>query len=127
MEHSNQSELRLEGDDDNDMFTVRAFALAAVVDFDWDNDGDIDIDDLFADSTAFPGTGYGDTNGDGTINLADAELTVGDFTDDVIVVDENGRARAAHPSASPAGIGIGQRSDRLAAAGRCPWAGASRR
>ena len=29
--YSNQAELRLEGDDDNDLFVVRAFALAAVV------------------------------------------------------------------------------------------------
>ena len=37
--YSNQAELRLEGDDDNDLFIVRAFALAATVDFDWNNDG----------------------------------------------------------------------------------------
>ena len=30
--YSNQAELRLEGDDDNDLFIVRAFALAAVCD-----------------------------------------------------------------------------------------------
>ena len=32
--YSNQAELRLEGDDDNDLFIVRAFALAAVCDTD---------------------------------------------------------------------------------------------
>ena len=90
--YSNQAELRLEGDDDNDLFIVRAFALAAVVDFDWDDDGDIDLDDLYADNTVAPLTGYGDTNGDGTVNLADAELTVNNFTDDVIPLDEDGVA-----------------------------------
>ena len=90
--YSNQAALRLEGDDDNDLFVVRAFALAAVVDYDWNDDGTIDLADLYADNTAYPATGYGDTNGDGVINLADAELTVGDFTDDVIVTDENGVA-----------------------------------
>ncbi|MCB9929003.1 MAG: hypothetical protein H6844_06280 [Alphaproteobacteria bacterium] len=44
--YSNQAELRLEGDDDNDLFIVRAFALAATVDFDWNNDGSIDALDL---------------------------------------------------------------------------------
>ena len=90
--YSNQAELRLEGDDDNDLFIVRAFALAAVVDFDWDGDSDIDLDDLYADNTVAPLTGYGDTNGDGTVNLADAELTVNNFTDDVIPLDEDGVA-----------------------------------
>ena len=32
--YSNQSELRLEGDDDNDLFIVRAFAIAATTDYD---------------------------------------------------------------------------------------------
>ncbi len=37
--YSNQAELRLEGDDDNDLFVIRAFALAAVCDTDTDGDG----------------------------------------------------------------------------------------
>ncbi|WP_201742286.1 hypothetical protein [Mangrovicoccus ximenensis] len=44
--YSNQAELRLEGDDDNDLFIVRAFAIAATTDFDWNNDGTIDVLDL---------------------------------------------------------------------------------
>ena len=44
--YSNQAELRLEGDDDNDLFIVRAFALAATVDFDWNNDGVQNKEDL---------------------------------------------------------------------------------
>ena len=46
--YSNQSELRLEGDDGNDLFIVRAFAIAATTDYDWNNDGEIDYDDLQA-------------------------------------------------------------------------------
>ncbi|MEE4314510.1 MAG: Calx-beta domain-containing protein [Desulfofustis sp.] len=46
--YSNQAELRLEGDDDNDLFIVRAFALAATTDFDWNGDGTIDKADLDA-------------------------------------------------------------------------------
>ena len=37
--YSNQAELRLEGHDDNDLFIVRAFAIAAVCDTDADGDG----------------------------------------------------------------------------------------
>jgi len=44
--YSNQSELRLEGDDDNDLFIIRAFALAATVDFDWNDDDVLDVNDL---------------------------------------------------------------------------------
>ncbi|MBL8484264.1 MAG: hypothetical protein JNJ60_18855, partial [Rhodocyclaceae bacterium] len=46
--YSNQAELRLEGDDDNDLFIVRAFALAATTDFDWNGDGTINKTDLDA-------------------------------------------------------------------------------
>jgi hypothetical protein len=117
--YSNQAELRLEGDDDNDIFIVRAFALAAVADFDFDNSGEIDKADLdagvailrdlqdgvitFGDlpngaalEAALPKDGFGDpifdTNGDGGINYLDLTLTRGDFTDDVIVLDEEGVA-----------------------------------
>ena len=38
--YSNGAELRLEGDDDNDLFVVRAFALAETVDADGDGEGD---------------------------------------------------------------------------------------
>ena len=44
--YSNQSELRLEGDDDNDLFIVRAFAIAATTDYDWNADGEINEADL---------------------------------------------------------------------------------
>ena len=65
--YSNQAELRLEGDDDNDLFIVRAFALAAVVDTDANGDGLLDADDL--DNPTI------DNNGDGVINAADAHMT----------------------------------------------------
>ena len=37
--YSNQAEIQLSGDDDNDLFIVRAFAIAAVCDTDADGDG----------------------------------------------------------------------------------------
>jgi Ca2+-binding RTX toxin-like protein len=40
--YSNQAELRLEGDDGDDFFTVRAFALAVVLDTDTDGNGVLD-------------------------------------------------------------------------------------
>ena len=116
--YSNQSELRLEGDDDNDLFIVRAFALSAIADFDFDDSGVIDKADLqagvdilqglqdgtivFGDLTngaaleaALPKDGVGDpifdTNGDGGINFLDLTIT-DDPTDDVIVLDEEGVA-----------------------------------
>jgi hypothetical protein len=82
--YSNQAELRLEGDDNNDLFIVRAFAIAAVANQDWNEDGTIDQDDLPAVDV--------DTNGDGVINFADADSTPDDYTDDVIVRDEFGVA-----------------------------------
>ncbi|MBI3917574.1 MAG: hypothetical protein HY322_11275 [Betaproteobacteria bacterium] len=82
--YSNQAELRLEGDDNNDLFIVRAFAIAAVANVDWNGDGTIDQDDLPAVSA--------DSNLDGVINFADADTTPDDYTDDVIVLDENGVA-----------------------------------
>ena len=64
--YSNQAELRLEGDDDNDLFVVRAFALAAVCDTSADADADCDFADI--DFEADPDTGIFpvDTNGSGT-------------------------------------------------------------
>ncbi|MBK5565794.1 hypothetical protein [Ensifer sp. SSB1] len=82
--YSNQAELRLEGDDNNDLFIVRAFAIAAVANQDWNGDGTIDQDDLPAVTL--------DTNGDGVINFADADSTPDDYTDDVIVRDDQGVA-----------------------------------
>jgi len=82
--YSNQAELRLEGDDDNDLFIVRAFAIAAVANQDWNGDGNIDADDLPAVDQ--------DTNMDGVINFADADSTPDDWTDDTIVLDEDGVA-----------------------------------
>src|SRR5690606_12292787 len=78
--YSNQSELRLEGDDDDDVFVVRAFALAAVSTRDWNGDGSVDAADLDAVSI--------DSNGDGVINFADADETTTDWRDDHIVLDE---------------------------------------
>ena len=64
--YSNQAELRLEGFDDNDLFVVRAFALAAVVDTDANGDGLLDLNDIEDP--------YGiDTNGNG---FADANDTL---------------------------------------------------
>jgi hypothetical protein len=82
--YSNQAELRLEGDDDNDLFVVRAFALAAVSTKDWNGDGTIDAADL--------GAVHVDTNGDGTINATDADETPDDWRDDTIVLQlQDGR------------------------------------
>jgi hypothetical protein len=81
--YSNQAELRLEGDDDNDLFVVRAFALAAVVDTDANNDGLLDINDILNPTI--------DVNGDGVINAADAKNS-DDWRDWVLVTDEDGVA-----------------------------------
>ncbi len=94
--YSNQAEIQLNGDDDNDLFVVRAFAIAAVCDTDATGDGKCTIADVTA--TVVPGTdkfpvdsnadgfctaadadaytGYRiDNNGDGVCNNADAHLT----------------------------------------------------
>ncbi len=81
--YANQAELRLEGDDDNDLFVVRAFALAAVVDTDANNDGLLDINDILNPTI--------DVNGDGVINAADAKNS-DDWRDWVLVTDEDGVA-----------------------------------
>ena len=69
--YSNQAELRLEGDDDNDLFIVRAFALAAVCDTSADADDDCDFADI--DLEADPDTGNFpvDTNASGTCDAAE--------------------------------------------------------
>ena len=89
---SNQAELRLEGDDDNDIFVVRAFALAAVVDTDANGDGLLnlaDIEDPFGTTPNASGVctdgarpepaarrlAAKDNNGDGVCNAADAHMT----------------------------------------------------
>ncbi len=116
--YSNQAELRLEGDDDNDLFVIRAFALAAVCDTDADGDGDCDLADVTLDpdlvSGRYPvvdgqvdigggvlvdscGSGASlrlDNNRDGICNNADAHITtgVGDWEDDVIPLDGDGVA-----------------------------------
>ena len=54
--YANQAELRLEGDDDNDLFTVRAFALAAVC----DTDADGNMNDM--QGNAARGCDFGDIN-----------------------------------------------------------------
>ena len=85
--YSNQAELRLEGDDGNDFFTVRAFALAAVVDTDANGDGLKNANDLDHPTI--------DTNGDGVVNAADARTTTApeQWQDDVIPLDAAGVAR----------------------------------
>ncbi len=82
--YANQAELRLDGDDGDDKFLVRGFALAAVSSFDWNNDGSIDAQDLDAVDV--------DSNGDGIINRADADQTPGDWRDDIIALDADGLA-----------------------------------
>jgi hypothetical protein len=85
--YSNQSELRLEGDDDNDLFIVRAFALAATTDFDWNGDsydadpsqGAIDVDDLEAGAAVMEAletlrTTNGWTVAQAIDNLTDADV-----------------------------------------------------
>jgi hypothetical protein len=81
--YSNQAELRLEGDDDNDSFEVRAFALAAVADTDANGDGLLDVNDILNPTI--------DTNDDGVINAADARLS-DDWRDWVLVTDLDGVA-----------------------------------
>ena len=99
--YSNQAELRLEGDDDNDLFIVRAFALAAVCDTSADADEDCDFADIdleadpdtgnfpvdtnasgtctAAENPGYDGEGWTglrkDNNGDGVCNKADAHIT----------------------------------------------------
>jgi hypothetical protein len=103
--YSNQAELRLEGDDDNDLFVVRAFALAAVVDTDANSDGVLDLKDVedpfgidtnhngFADAgdesldplhplITTIGHRRTDNNGDGVFNAADAHKTPLNIKDD---------------------------------------------
>ena len=118
--YANQAELRLEGDDDNDLFVVRAFALAAVCDTSADLDGDCDFDDISLAANPVTGefprdldndglcstgeNGYtGPTrrdnavNGeprDGICNNADAHTTTdpAEWEDDTIPLDANGVA-----------------------------------
>ena len=107
--YSNHAELRQEGDDDSDLFVVRAFALAAVCDTDANSDGicsALDLDDPFGVDLNDPdGTGpllgdgicdapidptkplvgsrpRKDNNHDSICNAADAHMTGGqdDFT-----------------------------------------------
>jgi hypothetical protein len=101
--YANQAELRLEGHDDNDIFIVRAFALAAVCDTDADGDNvcgfsdvslyadpiterypiDLDADGVCtaAENPNYGGDGWNpvlgrlDNNGDGVCNNADAHMT----------------------------------------------------
>ena len=116
--YANQAELRLEGDDDNDLFVIRAFALAAVCDTDASGDGLCTLADVTLAAHpvtgAFPAAAGGvcsnllaagynqdhrlDTNLDGVCNNADAQLTDGadewsnEWQDDVIPLDANGVA-----------------------------------
>ncbi|MEO6021102.1 MAG: calcium-binding protein [Knoellia sp.] len=118
--YSNQAEIQLNGDDDNDIFIVRAFAIAAVCDTNADSIAGCGLSDVnfaadpvtgdFPTTTPYGscamGGGYTryDNNGDGVCNNADAHLT---FThtpgsnidldntmwgDDIIPLDANGVA-----------------------------------
>ena len=69
--YSNQAELRLEGDDDNDLFIVRAFALAAVCDTSADNDTDCDFADINLEADPDTGLYPVDTNNDGVCTAAE--------------------------------------------------------
>ena len=128
--YSNQAELRLEGDDDNDLFIVRAFALAAVCDTSADGDGDCDFADVDLeadpDTAAFPvdpnddgictgaeNAGYDgegwtgfrkDNNGDGVCNNADAHITGADDVRRRPPTRRSGRTTSSRstPTASPA-------------------------
>lgn len=98
--YANQSELRLEGGEDNDIFTVRAFAIAATCNVDATGDGQCTVADVasplgtngqfLVDSTGPGGTADGfcgpgdanfvtgsglrrDVNGDGVCTAADAK------------------------------------------------------
>ncbi len=92
--YSNQAEIQLNGDDDNDLFIVRAFAIAAVCDTDANGDGLCNLADVTftpaggifpldsADGAVDGGvchlTGGGirlDNNHDGVCNNADAHVT----------------------------------------------------
>ncbi|GAB3043216.1 hypothetical protein GCM10027052_26710 [Parafrigoribacterium mesophilum] len=119
--YSNQAEIQLNGDDHNDLFIVRSFAIAAVCDTDADNIAGCGLSDVTfaADPTtgAFPvpdvpggqctlANGYirYDNNGDNVCNNADAHTTFNHLTgsnvdldntrwqDDVIPLDANGVA-----------------------------------
>ncbi len=115
---SNQAELRLEGDDGNDLFVVRAFALAVVVDTDANGDGvldhfDVDLvadpitglypQDLDNNGQCSASDGYSsfrlDNNGDGICNNADAHMTTDpdEWEDDEIIFDDRDGVLVARP------------------------------
>ncbi|MEO6494544.1 MAG: hypothetical protein ABIP99_17070 [Ilumatobacteraceae bacterium] len=117
--YANQAEIQLNGDDGNDLFVVRAFAIAAVCDTNADNLPGCGLSDV--NFAADPNTGdfpiatsgqcilangyirY-DNNGDGVCNNADAHMTFNHaagsnvdldntmWEDDIIPLDANGVA-----------------------------------
>ena len=116
--YSNQAEIQLNGDDHNDIFIVRAFAIAAVCDTDADSIAGCGLSDVtfvpaggtFPTTAAFGScvisgsyTRY-DRNGDGVCNNADAHTTFNHlpgtnidldntmWEDDIIPLDANGVA-----------------------------------
>ncbi|HEY9356553.1 MAG TPA: hypothetical protein VIQ52_09640, partial [Arthrobacter sp.] len=116
--YSNQAEIQLNGDDNNDIFIVRAFAIAAVCDTDADSIAGCGLSDVtfvpaggtFPTTVAFGScvisgsyTRY-DRNGDGVCNNADAHTTFNHLAgsnidldntmweDDIIPLDANGVA-----------------------------------
>ncbi|MGU3646985.1 hypothetical protein ACLBXX_18660 [Microbacterium sp. C23T] len=120
--YSNQAEIQLNGDDDNDLFIVRAFAIAAVCDTDADNIAGCGLSDVdyrpaggvfpqdaadgADDGQCVLAGGYirYDNNGDDVCNNADAHITYHHapgsnvdldntmWQDDVIPLDANGVA-----------------------------------
>src|SRR5688500_14300830 len=71
--YSNQAELRLEGDDGNDLFVVRAFALAAVCDTNADAVAGCQFSDIDIDADPATGLFPADSNDDGICDTADAD------------------------------------------------------
>lgn len=74
--YANQAELRLEGGDDNDIFTVRAFALAAVCNTSVTGGPECGIDDVTS-PLGSDGSYLRDTSGDGYCTAADANFVPG--------------------------------------------------
>src|SRR5690606_3010319 len=71
--YANQAELRLEGDDDNDLFVIRAFALAAVCDTDATGDGECDVLDVSLTAHEVTGAFPVDANDDGVCSGAEMD------------------------------------------------------
>jgi len=104
--YSNQAELRLEGDDDNDLFIVRAFALAATTDFDWNGGGDLDQADLDAGVAILKALQKLQAGNDGILGNGD-DLTIHASIDALGPLDvfADGQPDAAYKTALKSKIG----------------------